>query len=210
MFETIVAAPPDPILGLTEAFKKDKNPNKVNLGVGVYKDAAGQTPILNSVKRAEERLLKNENTKNYLPIDGQPEFDRATVELLFGAGHPVLAAQRTVTLLGDLLRSTLANPGVQQVSLREELTFLRPYLEIEEIRCTTTGDLLKVDVVVFNDESDEERLQYKFRWMDAEGMRAADEESWKPVLLYGNSRQTVTTVAPNPKVRNFKFIVMGQ
>ena len=97
MFETIVAAPPDPILGLTEAFKKDKNPNKVNLGVGVYKDAAGQTPILNSVKRAEERLLKNENTKNYLPIDGQPEFDRATVELLFGAGHPVLAAQRTVT-----------------------------------------------------------------------------------------------------------------
>ena len=97
MFETIVAAPPDPILGLTEAFKKDKNPKKVNLGVGVYKDAAGQTPILNSVKSAEERLLKSENTKNYLPIDGQPEFDRATVELLFGAGHPVLAAQRTVT-----------------------------------------------------------------------------------------------------------------
>jgi aspartate/tyrosine/aromatic aminotransferase len=97
MFETIVAAPPDPILGLTEAFKKDKNAKKVNLGVGVYKDAAGQTPILNSVKSAEERLLKSENTKNYLPIDGQPEFDRATVELLFGAGHPVLAAQRTVT-----------------------------------------------------------------------------------------------------------------
>ena len=97
MFETIVAAPPDPILGLTEAFKKDKNAKKVNLGVGVYKDASGQTPILPSVKHAEERLLKSENTKNYLPIDGQPEFDRATVELLFGAGHPVLAAQRTVT-----------------------------------------------------------------------------------------------------------------
>ena len=97
MFETIVAAPPDPILGLTEAFKKDTNPNKVNLGVGVYKDAAGQTPILASVKSAEERLLRSENTKNYLPIDGQPEFDRATVELLFGANHPALAAQRTVT-----------------------------------------------------------------------------------------------------------------
>ncbi len=97
MFETIVAAPPDPILGLTEAFKKDKNTNKVNLGVGVYKDASGQTPILVSVKSAEERLLRSENTKNYLPIDGQPEFDRATVELLFGANHPALAAQRTVT-----------------------------------------------------------------------------------------------------------------
>ena len=97
MFETIVAAPPDPILGLTEAFKKDQNTNKVNLGVGVYKDASGQTPILASVKSAEERLLRSENTKNYLPIDGQPEFDRATVELLLGANHPALAAQRTVT-----------------------------------------------------------------------------------------------------------------
>jgi aspartate/tyrosine/aromatic aminotransferase len=97
MFETIVAAPPDPILGLTEAFKKDKNPSKVNLGVGVYKDAAGQTPILASVKAAEAQILRTENTKNYLPIDGQPEFDRATVELLFGASHPAVAAGRTVT-----------------------------------------------------------------------------------------------------------------
>jgi len=97
MFETIVAAPPDPILGLTEAFKKDPNPKKVNLGVGVYKDAGGQTPVLASVKTAEERLLRTEKTKNYLPIDGQPEFDRATVELLFGADHPALSAQRMAT-----------------------------------------------------------------------------------------------------------------
>jgi uncharacterized protein YcfL len=85
-----------------------------------------------------------------------------------------------------------------------------PDVEIEEIRCTTTGDLLKVDVVVHNDESDVERLLYKFRWADVEGMRAADEESWKPVMLYGSSRQTITTVAPNTKARDFKFIVMGQ
>lgn len=97
MFDSIVAAPPDPILGLTEAFKKDKNPAKVNLGVGVYKDAGGQTPILASVKAAEERLLASEKTKNYLPIDGQPEFDRATVELLFGPQHPALTAGRTIT-----------------------------------------------------------------------------------------------------------------
>jgi aspartate/tyrosine/aromatic aminotransferase len=97
MFDTIVAAPPDPILGLTEAFKKDPNPKKVNLGVGVYKDAKGQTPVLASVKTAEERILRTENTKNYLPIDGQPEFDRATQELLFGQGHAVLAEHRAVT-----------------------------------------------------------------------------------------------------------------
>ena len=65
-------------------------------------------------------------------------------------------------------------------------------------------------MVVHNDESDVERLLYKFRWADVEGMRAADEESWKPVMLYGSSRQTLTTVAPNTKARDFKFIVMGQ
>src|SRR5690606_35318733 len=91
------AAPPDPILGLTEAFKKDSNPKKVNLGVGVYKDAGGQTPVLKSVKRAEERILSAEQTKNYLPIEGHAEFDRATLELLFGAQHVLVATGRAVT-----------------------------------------------------------------------------------------------------------------
>ncbi len=68
MFETITPAPPDPILGLTEAFNKDANPKKVNLGQGVYKDADGNTPVLRSVKTAEERLLRDEKTKDYLGI----------------------------------------------------------------------------------------------------------------------------------------------
>lgn len=97
MFETFTPAPPDAILGLTEAFKKDPNPKKVNLGVGVYKDAQGRTPVLDSVKRAEERLLQNESTKNYLSIDGSPEYAAAVQELLFGAGHELLTSGRAVT-----------------------------------------------------------------------------------------------------------------
>lgn len=97
MFNSLVAAPPDPILGLTEAFKKDPNPNKVNLGVGVYKDARGRTPVLASVKRAEEKLLRAEETKNYLPIEGHAEFDAATLALLFGANHALLHSGRAVT-----------------------------------------------------------------------------------------------------------------
>ena len=62
MFEQIVAAPPDAILGLSEAFKNDPNPNKINLGVGVYKDASGKTPVLNSVKQAETKILAEETT----------------------------------------------------------------------------------------------------------------------------------------------------
>jgi aspartate/tyrosine/aromatic aminotransferase len=97
MFEKFTPAPPDAILGLTEAFKKDPNPAKINLGVGVFKDEQGRTPVLQSVKRAEERLLKNEGTKNYLAIDGAPEYAAAVQELLFGKGHEVLTSQRAVT-----------------------------------------------------------------------------------------------------------------
>jgi aspartate/tyrosine/aromatic aminotransferase len=97
MFETITPAPPDAILGLTVAFRNDPNPNKINLGVGVYKDAEGRTPVLHSVKRAEARILETEATKSYLDIDGSPAYAAAVQGLLFGAGHEVLASKRAVT-----------------------------------------------------------------------------------------------------------------
>jgi aspartate/tyrosine/aromatic aminotransferase len=97
MFETIKAAPPDAILGLTEAFKQDPNPRKINLGVGVYKDAAGRTPVLQSVKQAEERILAQETSKSYLPIDGPAEYAAATQALLFGAEHEIVQSGRAVT-----------------------------------------------------------------------------------------------------------------
>ncbi len=77
MFETIEMAPADAILGLTDAFKADPNPKKINLGVGVYKDANGKTPVLRAVKMAEERILSGEITKSYLPIDGSPAYAAA-------------------------------------------------------------------------------------------------------------------------------------
>ena len=84
MFETLTAAPPDAILGLNEAFKKETSPNKVNLGVGVYKDPSGTTPVLACVKEAERRLVKGETSKSYLPIDGHPKYGKFVPELLFG------------------------------------------------------------------------------------------------------------------------------
>lgn len=70
MFENITAAPADPILGLADLFRADDRPGKINLGIGVYKDETGKTPVLTSVKKAEQYLLENETTKNYLGIDG--------------------------------------------------------------------------------------------------------------------------------------------
>ncbi|MEO8495442.1 MAG: amino acid aminotransferase [Planctomycetota bacterium] len=98
MFETFEMAPPDSILGLSEAFKNDANPNKINLSVGVYKNASGATPILRCVKEAERRLLDQEQTKGYLGIDGLPDFCRLARELLFTADHEVLTSGRSVSL----------------------------------------------------------------------------------------------------------------
>ena len=97
MFEAISPAPPDPIMGLTEAFKADPRPGKINLGVGVYKDASGNTPILDCVKVAEQRILETQKTKSYKPIDGDPAYAKVVQNLMFGADHPLLASGRVVT-----------------------------------------------------------------------------------------------------------------
>jgi len=88
----------DAILRLTEAFKKDANPEKINLGVGVYQDADGKTPILKCVREAQQRLLTAESTKSYLPIPGTPEYGKLARELMFGADHEILASNRAVTV----------------------------------------------------------------------------------------------------------------
>ena len=97
MFDKLEMAPPDAILGLTEAFKADSNPNKINLGVGVYKDRNGVTPILKSVKRAEERLYVDEKTKGYLPIPGDAEYGATVRPMLFGSGHEIIRSKRAMT-----------------------------------------------------------------------------------------------------------------
>lgn len=97
MFENITAAPADPILGLADLFRADDRPGKINLGIGVYKDETSKTPVLTSVKKAEQYLLENETTKNYLSIDGIPEFGRCTQELLFGKGSVIVTDKRART-----------------------------------------------------------------------------------------------------------------
>lgn len=98
MFENINAAPADPILGLGEAFKAETRDKKINLGIGVYKDAKGTTPIMEAVKKAEQRLFDVETTKNYLSIDGVAEFNAKTKALLFGANSDVVTQGRAKTV----------------------------------------------------------------------------------------------------------------
>ncbi|EKO3571168.1 aspartate/tyrosine/aromatic aminotransferase [Vibrio metschnikovii] len=97
MFEKVVAAPADPILGLTEEFKSDPRTDKINLGVGIYKNEAGQTPVLATVKKAEAALLESEKTKSYLTIEGTAEYGLAVQKLLFGEQADIINAQRAKT-----------------------------------------------------------------------------------------------------------------
>ncbi|RCU50358.1 aspartate/tyrosine/aromatic aminotransferase [Corallincola holothuriorum] len=97
MFEQISAAPADPILGLTEAFKADPRDTKINLGVGIYKDEAGQTPILATVKKAEAILLESEKTKSYLSIEGNAAYGAAVQALLFGKASNIVSNKRART-----------------------------------------------------------------------------------------------------------------
>ena len=90
-------APPDPILGLSEAFRADNRPGKVNLSVGVYIDETGVTPVIPSVLEAERRLLDKAGSKGYLPIDGRPAFKSAVRDLIFGADSEIVQSGRSVT-----------------------------------------------------------------------------------------------------------------
>ena len=91
MFERVERAPADPILGLNDAFNADPRAEKVNLGVGVFKNESGVTPILETVKEAERRLLESETTKSYLGIGGDIDYGRQVQSLLFGQGHNVIS-----------------------------------------------------------------------------------------------------------------------
>lgn len=97
MFERVSAAPADPILGLDESFAADTRPNKVNLGVGVFMNDAGVTPVLDTVKQAEARLVQEETTKSYLAISGDREYGRQVQALLFGQSSSIITDQRART-----------------------------------------------------------------------------------------------------------------
>ncbi len=97
MFEALDAQPQDPILALMAQFRQDTHPLKVDLGVGVYKDEQGDTPIMDAVKQAEALRAKNEHTKSYIGPAGSAGFNSAITELLLGADHSVISDNRVYT-----------------------------------------------------------------------------------------------------------------
>lgn len=123
LFELVSSAPPDPILGLSDAFRDDPHPDKINLTVGVYQDDSGKSPVLESVRKAESILAGSERTKSYLPINGHPDYLRHVQGLVFGEGNEMLLTQRIASahtpggtgalrLAGDFIRQCLGRRTV--------------------------------------------------------------------------------------------------
>jgi aromatic-amino-acid transaminase len=88
MLETLAPQPADAILKLMGQFRADTRPGKIDLGVGVYKDASGNTPVMRSVRSAERRLVETQTTKTYTGLAGEPDFHRAIAGLVFGSSPP--------------------------------------------------------------------------------------------------------------------------
>ena len=98
LFTAVEMAPRDPILGLNEQFNADTNPNKVNLGVGVYFDDNGKLPLLQCVQAAEKTMMEKPTARGYLPIDGIAAYDAAVKGLVFGADSEVVKSGRVATV----------------------------------------------------------------------------------------------------------------
>ncbi|CAI0416534.1 unnamed protein product [Linum tenue] len=191
-FEAITMAPPDPILGVSEAFKADNDEKKLNLGVGAYRTEELQPYVLDVVKKAENLMLERGENKEYLPIEGLAAFNKATAELLFGADSPVISEQRVATIQG------LSGTG----SLRLAAVLIERYFPGAKVLISspTWGNHKNI----FNDArvpwSEYRYYDPKTVGLDFEGMiediKAAPEGSF--VLLHGCAHNP-TGIDPTPE-----------
>jgi uncharacterized protein YcfL len=114
----------------------------------------------------------------------------------YAFGCPI--GETKVSSMDDLVKAKVVSEG------------RRSTVQATEMRCAKTGDLLKIDANLNNDSKSVKRVSYKFRWIDREGMRAWEEESWKPVMLYDNSNLMVNTVSPTSKAVDFRLILRSE
>ena len=83
-------------------------------------------------------------------------------------------------------------------------------IEVVDLRCATRAGLLRIDVDLRNESREERRVAYRLRWLDKDGMRAWDDESWKPLLINGNTLYTVTASSPSQDATDFRVVIMDQ
>jgi aromatic-amino-acid transaminase len=141
LFAHVELAPRDPILGLNEQFATDTNPNKVNLGVGMYYDENGKLPVLACVAESERDMALTPASRGYLPIDGIAAYDRAVQGLVFGADSALLAEGRvaTVQALGGTGALKVAADFLHRIDPKAEILISDPSWENHRALFTEAG-----------------------------------------------------------------------
>jgi aromatic-amino-acid transaminase len=141
LFTNVEMAPRDPILGLNEQFGSDPNPNKVNLGVGVYYDENGKLPLLKCVMAAEQAMAEAAKPRGYLPIDGIAAYDAAVQGLVFGADSDVIKSKRvaTVQALGGTGGLKVGADFLKQVNGQAQVLISAPSWENHRALFTRAG-----------------------------------------------------------------------
>ena len=114
----------------------------------------------------------------------------------FAFGCPI--GETKVSSMDDLVKAKVMAEG------------RRTTIQATEMRCSRSGDLLRIDANLNNDSKNVKRISYKFRWIDREGMRAWDEEPWKPVMLYENSNLVINSISPTNKAADFRLILRSE
>jgi uncharacterized protein YcfL len=114
----------------------------------------------------------------------------------FAFGCPI--GETKVGSMDDLVRAKVVSEG------------RRTTIQATEMRCSQTGELLRIDTNLNNDSRSVKRIAYKFRWIDREGMRAWEEEPWKPLMLYENSNLVINTISPTNKAVDFRLMLRSE
>jgi uncharacterized protein YcfL len=114
----------------------------------------------------------------------------------FAFGCPIGEAK--VASMDDLVKAKVVSEG------------RRTTIQATEMRCSKSGDLLRIDANLNNDSRSVKRVAYKFRWIDREGMRAWEEEAWKPLMLHENSNLVINSISPTNKAADFRLILRSE
>ena len=137
----------------------------------------------------------------------------------------VMAALATVLMTGCAGKKGFEQPGFAfgcpigdtKVGSMEDLVRVktvsegrRTTIQATEMRCSRTGELMRIDANLNNDSRSIKRIAYKFRWIDREGMRAWEEEAWKPLLLHENSNLVINTISPTSKAVDFRLLLRSE
>ena len=165
LFSAVEMAPRDPILGLNEQFNADTNPNKVNLGVGVYSDDNGKLPLLQCVQSAEKTMMDKPTARGYLPIDGIAAYDAAVKSLVFGADSEAVTSGRVATIqaLGGTGGLKVGADFLKRLNPQAKVLISDPSWENHRALFTNAG--FEVDTYTYYDAAK--------RGVDFDGMLAA-------------------------------------